>query len=235
MMLSLAVPFYNEERKIVRGYQKISAFLKKQKISYELLMIDDGSTDNSLEKIRPFQSRDTHLRVINSFPNRGRGYVLNKAFSQAKGNFIGHLDADLEISLLYLKKALEILRKGKADLVIASKNHPRSRVKASFFRKVAAKIYGFLMKIILGLSLYSYQSGLKLFTREAVKRLSLLTTSHRWFWDTEILFWAQKAGFRIWEMPVSLSYGENSHTSPLKDAIEVVKEALILRWKEKDQ
>lgn len=231
MTLSLIIPFYNEEKIIVRTYKKTTAFLRKNYSNYELIMIDDGSVDGSFDLIKPFVKRDKNLHLIKSFPNMGRGFVLTKAFKKVRGDMVGHIDADLEIGIEYLTKAIKVIEIGKADLVIVSKNHPKSVVISTKFRKIASKIYGFIMWLILGLKLHSYQSGLKLFHRKSLNRILPFVTSPRWFWDTEVLYWAIQFHQRIFELPIKTTYGRDSRTSPAKDAIEVIKEALILKWK----
>lgn len=231
MTLSLIIPFYNEKKGLLRTYKKVATFLKKNHPDYELIMIDDGSVDGSFDLIEPFAKKDKKLRLIKSFPNRGRGFVLTKAFKKARGNVVGHIDADLEIDIKYLSKAMKIIETGKADLAIASKNHPKSKIVSSAFRKHTGKIYGLIMKLILGLKLHSYQSGLKLFRRKNLNKILHKITSPKWFWDTEILYWFVQSGFKISEFPIKATYGRNSHTSPIKDAIKVIKEALQLRWR----
>lgn len=231
MTISLVIPFYNEEKKLLRTYQKVSSFFRINHPDYELIMIDDGSSDGSYQLIEPLTKKDKRLRLIRSFPNRGRGFVLTKAFKKAKGDLVGHIDADLEIGVESLRKAVKIIETDRADLVIASKNHPKSVVISTKFRKTASKIYGFIMWLILGLKLHSYQSGLKLFRRKSLNQILPFVTSPRWFWDTEVLYWATRFHHKIFELPIEITYGRDTRTSPVKDAIEVIKEALILKWK----
>lgn len=229
--VSLVVPFFNEKKTIVNTYKKITTFLRNNYPHYELIMIDDGSFDGSYHIIKPYVKKDKRLRLIRSLPNQGRGFVLTKAFQKARGKLVGHIDADLEIDIEYLAKAIKVIENEKADLVIASKNHPESRVLSTDFRKVASRIYGLIMFIILRLRLHSYQSGLKLLRRQCMKKLIPKVTSPGWFWDTEILYWASQLGFKIYELPVTISYGRDSRTSPIKDAVRVIKEALRLKWR----
>lgn len=227
-MLSLIVPFFNEEKNIVNSYKILQKYLEKLNKKYELIYVNDGSTDNSYIKLKKVINRK-YVKIINYNKNRGRGYAVILGFSHAKGDMIGYIDADLEISPKYIKpclKKLEIF-----DAVIVSKHHPSSEIQTTFLRKKASLLFNFWMRLILSSNIRDHQAGLKLFRKKVIEKILPMVKSPKWFFDVELLYYVQMENFSIYEQPIKIKYGfHNLRWSFITGFLDSLLSALNLRF-----
>lgn len=206
LKLSLVVPYYNEEGKIEKTAKiLISQLNKHYQNRYELIFVDDGSNDNSrgllIREIKDYPQ----VRLLSYKKNKGRGYALSLGFNKAVGENIGYIDSDLEINPKYVYECMKKMRNN--DVVVVSKNLPTSKVETTFLRRWASLLYNLWIKVILGSLVSDHQGGLKIFRREVIKNLLPRVNSKGWLFDTELLYISQKAGFKICEVPIKVSYG----------------------------
>lgn len=229
MKLSLVIPFYNEADNLEDTYLAITRVLEEFYLKdYELIFVNDGSKDNSLEVLSKLINKDRRCRLISYSVNQGRGYALSKGFFKAKGEIIGYIDSDLEIDPKYIHQCVESLN--GYDVAVVSKHLPKSEVETSATRKIASLVYNFWVRLILKSYVSDHQGGLKIFKKDVIKKTLPKVYSRGWLFDTEILYLCQRFGFKISEVPIRVTYGFGKiQTSMIADFLKSFIFVLKLR------
>jgi glycosyltransferase involved in cell wall biosynthesis len=205
--VSVVIPAYNESERIERTLQVTVACLKKQLASFELIVVDDGSRDGTGEAAARAVQRlrlGKLVRVISYSPNQGKGWALRQGAEIARGSYIAFLDADLDISPQHIPDYLAVLRKEKADAVIASKRHADSQLEYAKSRVWISNIYYWFNRIFFRLDIKDTQSGMKLFRREVLDRAMPRLLGKRFAFDLELLVTIRLDGGKIIEQPVTI-------------------------------
>lgn len=193
-MISIVVPVFNEEESLEAFYSTLKQELIKLKKSYEILFVDDGSTDATLRILKSFSKIDKAVRVFSFRMNLGKSEALSLGFSKAKGEYIVTLDADLQDKPSEIKKILAALEdKSGAEVVCGWRKNRRD----SFKKKISSKFFNTIANKFWGLKLHDYNCGLKGYTSEAAKSLKLYGGFHRF-----IPLLAYQHGFTVMEVPV---------------------------------
>jgi len=206
--LSILMPCYNDGVNLARNVERALRdldLLVQQK--YELILIDDGSTDGTYEQTRRLASMDSHVKVLRADSNSGKGAALQAAFEISTGSLICFLDGDLQISARHIPRFMEYMRLEQADVVIASKRHPLSSVDYPTTRRILSRCYQLLIATLFGVPLTDTQAGLKLFRREVLERIFPKALVKRYAFDVEVLVNAHRLGYRILEAPIDISGG----------------------------
>lgn len=190
-MISAVIPVYNEEESLLDFYKRLVASLSALG-AYEVIFIDDGSTDDSLELLKKFARKDKHVRIFSFRTNQGKSEGLTLGFQMAKGEYIITLDADLqdvpeEIEKLY-KKAKE-----GYELVCGWRKNRQDPIQ----KVTSSKLFNTIAKIFWGLDLHDYNCGLKLYSKDTAKSLRLYGGMHRFI---PLLSFGQ--GFSVAEVAV---------------------------------
>lgn len=200
--LSLVIPCYQEEGHLEESLDEILKTLDHTSLRYEIILIDDASTDRTAELIRQYVATHSHHRLRSAFhrENRGRGATVQHGFEMAHGRFVGFIDIDLEIHISYLLSALMPLMTGATDMVIADRHY--------FFqwqtipRLITTKGYRWLVRLLLGIPSLDTESGFKFFRRDRIVPLLKDVRDERWFWDTEVTVRSYDAGLHVHSEPV---------------------------------
>lgn len=224
--LSLIVPVYNEASVLASNIIRIYNTLSQLGISFEIILCNDGSTDNSLSIIKKIAFQYSQVRYISFKKNRGKGYVVTKAFSIAKGDWLCFIDADLDIDSRFLTSVCQQF-KDDYDLIIGSKHHPKSLVKMSFLRLFLSRSYSFFARFFLSINVSDFQCGLKCISRKAFLMIHPYLRSFSWSWDTELLLCSHAFGFKIKEIPVACKIS-SSHLHLLSDSFKMGRDLLRL-------
>tara|TARA_Y100000310_G_scaffold324366_1_gene386132 strand:+ start:432 stop:1148 length:717 start_codon:yes stop_codon:yes gene_type:complete len=201
---SIIVPCFNEEKILEKNIDILHSFLKSNyKDLFEIIIGNDGSTDNTPLIANKLISKYKNISIVNNKKNRGRGSILTKSFIKSKGIILAYIDADLAIELEIIPKLIDSIQNG-FDLAIGSKHLKDSKVKYSFIRKLLSNSYSYLVKIILKCPIQDYQCGSKAFkTRSFVKILPKIK-EQGWAWDTEVITLAHYNKLKIKEIPASI-------------------------------
>jgi len=200
--LSFVIPAYNEEDFIEDTLGTIDAVIAGKNLPYEIVVVDDGSIDNTLARARRYAGRNHHVRVLSYDKNVGKGYAVKNGFMETTGNVVIFADGDMDIDLGIISEYLAALKNG--DIVIASKRHTDSRVNAPLSRRVLSKVFNRLVRLITGLPIKDTQSGLKAMKKSAFIDIFPKLAVKRYAFDVELLSVANLYGLKIVEMPVNI-------------------------------
>lgn len=223
--VSLVIPCYNESEHLVDSLPRVLNVLKKLKKSFEVIIIDDLSCDNTVEIIETLikKQKDNPIRFIKHAKNIGRGGTVTEGIMLARGGIVGFIDIDLEVSPNYIPQFVDCIDKNKADVVIGRRMYSFS-IKY-FHRFIASKVYALLIQCSLSLSVHDTEAGYKFFKREKILPILKIINDKKWFWDTEIIARSHMANLKIQEIEV-LFRRRQDKTSTVKfarDMIEYVK------------
>ena len=157
--LSFVVPAYNEGDFIEDMLGSIDDVIAGKHIPYEILVVNDGSRDDTLANARRYAGKNGHVRVVSYSKNVGKGNAVKTGFMKANGNVVVFADSDMEIDLTVISEYLEALKQG--DIVIASKRHSDSHVLVPMSRRILSKGFNGLVRLLTGVPLKDTQAGLK--------------------------------------------------------------------------
>ncbi len=216
--ISVVIPAYNEESRLPQTLERVAAYLSAQDFDFhEILVVDDGSSDGTVALAEAFAAAHPCVRVLQNGVNRGKGYSVRSGMLAAAGEWILFSDADLSAPIEQLSTLTQASESSGADVVIGSRALDRSLVGVHQpgFRESAGKIFNFVMRLAVGLSIRDTQCGFKLFSLRAAKTIFPRQRLDRFGFDVEVLLIAQLHGFRIEEVPVKWSHIEGTRVSML--------------------
>lgn len=209
MKLSIIIPAYNEEDRIVQTIEKTLNYLEQQVYETEVIIVSDGSTDDTRDVVenRFSAGAKTHLRVIEYHPNRGKGYAVREGMLQGNGQIVMFMDADYAVPIEAVEKGMDLLTFG-CDIAIASRTHSQSIInqRQNRLRELSAKLYTFIQNRHLGIHFGDTQCGFKLFTRSAAQALFPKQKLASVIFDPEILWLAKAEGLKVAEFPVQWTH-----------------------------
>jgi glycosyltransferase involved in cell wall biosynthesis len=200
------MPAYNEAHHIRENLLITRALFRKAKCNFEIIVVDDGSNDDTYDQASLVAKEDDVVKVIRHLTNHGKGGALKTGFKQATGDFVVFLDSDLDLPPQQLRNLFRIMRDQKADVLIGSKWHPAAKIVYPRRRKIISKFYAFILWLLFRLPLKDTQTGLKIFRYEVLKKVFDLVLCKRFAFDVEVLTNAHRLGYKIVEAPVVLNF-----------------------------
>lgn len=232
--LSIIIPAYNEENRLERTLIQIRDYLTSQGLApeeFEILVVDDGSTDNTRRVAERWAETMPSLRLICNGQNRGKGYAVRHGMLEARGRIALFTDADLSAPIEESRKLLAAIAAGN-DVAIGSRAIDRSLIFArqSRFRESAGILFNSLVKILTGLPWHDTQCGFKAFVREPSRIVFEQQRIERFGFDPEILFLAERHGLRTAEIPVRWAHDPATKVHVLRDSLLMLCELLFIRW-----
>jgi dolichyl-phosphate beta-glucosyltransferase len=232
--LSVVIPVYNEEKRVGKTLQESFAYLKSKKIPAEILVVDDGSRDKTVEVVSRFKRQANSkqsLRVLKHGVNRGKGAAVRTGALAAKGRTVLYMDADNSTPLSEFESFRPILRQG-TEVILGSRAVDRKKVKIHqpFYREVMGRVFNLLVQLIAIPGLWDTQCGFKAFSQKAARKIFLLQTIERFGFDVELLYIAHKHRFPIKEVSVQWFDSPHSKVSVLKDSTRMFTDLLVIRW-----
>jgi glycosyltransferase involved in cell wall biosynthesis len=204
--------------------------MQHSSLSYEVIIVDDGSTDATPTVVR--QSTMKGLRFIQNPRNRGKGFTVRDGVLAASGEYVLFTDADLSAPIEELTKLLNVAKTENADVVIGSRAVDRTYIEKhqSRGRELGGIAFNLMVRSLLGLSLHDTQCGFKLFHRQKSRRIFERQTTAGFGFDPELLFLAKRDGLKIREVPVRWSHAEGSKVHFLKHATVMFSDLVRIRW-----
>ncbi|RLG41963.1 MAG: hypothetical protein DRO05_02510 [Thermoproteota archaeon] len=223
-MISVVVPAYNEERTIEECFKRIYSVLKDSGYEFEVLLEQDGSSDQTPHIIEELSRKFENVEAI-SFPERrGKGFGIRKCLERVRGDIIVLIDADLEYPPEKIPEMVEIISNGEADIVVARRVNSRR----CFVRSFLSSIYRFILLVLFGKNFHDPQSGLKAVKREVIDEIWPIA-SDGFEIDAEILIKAHNNGFKISYVPIKYAYRGESKVSVLKDPLKMLSS--LIKWR----
>lgn len=224
--ISVVIPVYNQEMKISMAIARIREVLSSIFLNYELIIVDDGSQDNTLDVLKKEKKSDPHLSIISYVSNRGKGHAVRKGVLQSSGNIVIFMDGDLEISPKAIKDYINELK--NYHLVIGSKAHPLSEINVPTSRRFLSKTFHLLVRAALGIKLKDTQSGLKAGNGEALRKMFRTMLVNRFAFDVELLTIATFLNLSIKEMPIVVS---SNHALKARDIQKMLLDILAISYR----
>lgn len=251
MFLSVIIPAYNEERRLPETLKKVKEYLNSQSYEWEVLIVNDGSTDDTSKVSARLTRNWQHFRLIDNKINRGKGTVVKQGMLEAKGEWRLFMDADGSTDISEVQKlwtfanpksealsTKQILNsndqniKRNYDIIIGSRylRADSIKIKQPLIRRIVSRLGNILVRILLGIKSADTQCGFKLFSKEAAEKIFPLQTIERWGFDMEILAIAIKHGYKIKEVPVDWYDAEDSQVKK-GAAFKTFKELMTIKWR----
>jgi dolichyl-phosphate beta-glucosyltransferase len=228
---SIIIPAYNEGARLDATLNKVLGYLAQQKWDAEVIVVNDGSRDNTVEIVQAHMEKNSALWLLENPGNRGKGYSVRNGMMHAGGDILLFSDADLSSPIEEAPKLLAAIADG-ADIAIGSRwmQSELQTLRQPFYRQFFGRIFNLMLRLILGLKFKDTQCGFKVFTRRAALAIFPQQKIERWGFDPELLYLAKKHGFKVAEVPVAWAHSTGTRISPLRDGTRMVVEMLKIRW-----
>jgi dolichyl-phosphate beta-glucosyltransferase len=228
---TIIIPAYNESARLGATLEKVLGYVHAQAWNAEVIVVNDGSRDNTAEIVRNFAEKDPSLRLIENPGNRGKGYSVRNGMLHARGRILLFSDADLSSPIEEAPKLLRALDDG-ADVAIGSRwlRAETQTQRQSLYRQLFGRVFNLLLRITLGLRFKDTQCGFKAFNQPAAQAIFPPQKIEGWGFDPEILFLARKLGFQVKEVPVAWGHSGGTRIHPLIDGSRMFLEMLRIRW-----
>ena len=229
--LSVVIPMYNEATRMRQSLPRLLAYLAAQTYSYEVVVVDDGSSDGSADLARELLADVPHHRVIVSRPNGGKGKALRVGMPTARGTYVLFTDADLSTLPTELDKFWPWLESGW-DLVIGSRKMAGSVLvrRQPWLRERLGKVFTWLSDLLATRDISDVTCGFKAFRQEAAHDLFRRAQINDFSFDAEILYLAQRRGYRIMEVPVTWHDERGTTVRIGRDAVRALRGLFRIRW-----
>jgi len=228
---SIVIPAYNEQARIGSTLERVLDCVHSFSWNAEILVVNDGSSDNTATIVEGFSARNPIVRLINNPRNRGKGYSVRNGMLQAAGEIVMFTDADLSAPMEEAELLFSAIHKG-ADIAIGSRwlERKRQTIQQPLYRQFFGRCFNAVTRMVMGLPFADTQCGFKAFKRQAAQTVFQFQRIERWGFDPEILFIARKRGYSIREVPVTWGHDERSRISYLRDGLKMLEEIVFIRW-----
>lgn len=230
--LSIIIPAYNEGSRIRKALEPTIAYLRAQPYASEIIVVSDGSRDDTRAVAESYRAQFPHLQVIEYFPNRGKGYAVKTGMLAARGERALFMDADYSVPIRYVEAAFRVLDAG-FDVAIGSRGAQGARMikRQSAPREFASRIYTALQNRWIRVNFVDTQCGFKMYTRAAAQLLFGQQKLNSVIFDGELLFLAQRAGLKVGEFGVEWEHQPDSRiTYNLRKSLRIFWELFKIRW-----
>lgn len=237
--LSVVIPVYNEEDRIGHCLAEVGAWASTHQDEIEVLVVDDGSSDCTVEIARSVTDACPNLTIIQE-QHRGKANAVLSGLAAASGRYVGFCDVDLATPLATWDRCLQAFEQG-ADVAIASREGVEAiRVGEPWYRHAMGRAFNLVIRLLLLPGIHDTQCGFKFFTREAIDRILPRCRLYRdaaevsrprvTAFDVELLYIARRQGLEIAIIPVTWHYGEHTKVNPVTDTLQNLGDVLKVRW-----
>lgn len=228
--ISIVIPSYNESERIEKTLLSVSDFLKKQNFDYEILVVNDGSKDDTANVVLGLESSIPNLKLVDNKENHGKGWVTKQGMLTATGDIRVFMDADNSTKVDEITKMLPLFEQG-VDIVVGSRRIQGAviAVHQPWIRDFLGGVFRFIVHTLVPLGITDSQCGFKAFSAKATNAIFPKQTIFRWAFDVEILAVARREKFKIAEVPITWVNDTESHVK-LSGMISMLLEVLEVRW-----
>lgn len=231
--LSVVMPAYNEGQVIYSNLIETDKVLRNMSEDFEIIVVNDGSSDDTLNMAKHASLKLNTIKVVNSEINQGKGNALKLGVEKCTGEYIVFLDSDLDLHPSQLDKFMDIMNNSHADVVIGSKFHPQSVTDYPKRRKIISFGYYILLMVLFGLPTRDTQTGIKLFKANVIIPVMQKILVKRFAFDIEILANINRLKYKIAEAPIKLSYSRTQKWGRIgfKDIWDVFIDTLAIFYR----
>ncbi len=232
MKISVIIPAYNEAKRITPTIRDIVEYLDQvSPKDYEILIVLDGSKDNTLNIVTELAQEYKAIRIIHNVVNRGKGAVVRQGILESIGEYVLFMDADNSTRIQELDAMLPVLKQG-TEIVIGSRDMKESKVEIhqAWYKELLGDLGNWWIQILLVGGIQDTQCGFKAFSGIAARRIFEKVSMRGWSFDIEVLALARYFGYSIKEMPVIWYNDDSSHVT-LKDYIAVLRDTFIIKYR----
>ena len=230
--LSIVIPAYNEAKRISRTLEILQEYLESKGWVAEVIVVNDGSSDDTVAVVRSYISRWDALRLVDNGGNLGKGFSVRNGALGAQGHIVLFTDADLSAPIAEAPKLIDPIANGECDVTFGSRAVDRSLigVHQSPFRETSGRIFNLFVQGLIGLPFKDTQCGFKAFRRSVAGPVFERQTIMGFGFDPEILYIAKKRGLRLREIPVRWDHVEGTTVRFLRDSCRMFLDLLRIRW-----
>lgn len=229
--LSVIVPCYNEQTRFKNGFNHYYSFLKKQRFSWELIFVNDGSNDKTLGLMRDYGKKDKRIKVITYHKNHGKGYAVVQGVKITKGDYILFTDIDHSVPISTINSFFLSFNEG-TSVVIGSRRVRGAKILARQpkIRELLGQGFTILVRILIDFKVRDATCGFKVFKKDLAKELFPKITIYDWAFDAEVLFLCKKMKEKYIQAPVSWSEVRGSQVRLKKDVIRSLAGLVRIRF-----
>ena len=229
--LSIVIPAYNEEERIAASLERVADYIGDRGYSSEVILVDDGSTDRTLEVGTSTLRGKVPFRILHNVENEGKGSAIRKGMLAAGGEYVLFMDADMSTPIEQLDQLLPHFLEGY-DIVIGSRKIPGARIDLPQpkYREIMGKTFSYLSRILAVRSIHDFTCGFKCFRKWCISEIFTHQRLNGWGYDTEILFIAARKGFSIKEVPVIWSDSVDSKVRLWRDVLRSAFDLIKIRF-----
>ena len=230
--LSIVIPAYNEDQRLPRTLDSIFEYLRSRPFRSEIIVVDDGSTDQTAAVATAAREKFPELRMVSNPGNRGKGFSVRHGMLEARGGIALFTDADLSTPIEEADKLLAAIRDRGYDAAIGSRAVDRSLIEVhqSPIREYAGIFFNRLVRAIMGIDFSDTQCGFKAFRMERTRLIFEQQRIERFGFDPEILFLAVRNGLSVAEVPVRWRHDAATKVNFPADGLHMFLELLMVRW-----
>lgn len=231
--VSVIMPVYNEEKCIHSSILETTKALNSFGYDYEIIVVDDGSTDHTYQEATKTSSELDKIKVVKSISNNGKGWALKYGFQFAKGDFVVFLDGDLDLHPRRIETFFKIMRKTDSDVVIGSKRHRLSIIDYPLTRRMLSFFYHLMVGILFRLCITDTQVGIKLWKYEVLEKILPKVLVKKYAFDLELLANARRLGYKVREAPIALNFDRENPWGRihLKDICKIGTDTLAIFYR----
>lgn len=233
-MISIVIPAYNEEGRISTTLLKINDYMKGKSEEFEIIVVNDGSSDNTQQAVTKTSEKIPSIKLINYTRNMGKGFAVRKGVLASSGEIILISDADLSTPIEEIDKLIpkiDYRSGGTCAVAIGSRALPESQliIKQPWWRQFMGKIFNRLVRLLVIKGFTDTQCGFKLFDGAAARQIFSMAKVNRFAYDVEALLLAKQMGFGIKEFPVKWLNSADSKVNPVTDSLQMLKDIIKIR------
>ncbi|MFP4056838.1 MAG: dolichyl-phosphate beta-glucosyltransferase [Candidatus Brocadiia bacterium] len=231
LRLSVVIPAYNEARRIESTLRAVADYLAAEATEGEIVVVDDGSTDQTAAMVRRFAQHQPTVRLLHYPRNRGKGHAVRSGMLEARGQVALFCDADGSTPVAEASKLLQPIESGQADGAIGSRELPGSELLRAqpFYRRLMGWVFRQLVRLVAVRGYRDTQCGFKAFRREAAREIFSRQSVDGFAFDVEVLVIARRLGYRVVEVPVRWRNDPVSHIRPGADSVRMLVDLLRVR------
>jgi dolichyl-phosphate beta-glucosyltransferase len=236
MDLSIVIPAFNEASKIGRDVTEAAAFLLRHELSGEIIVVDDGSSDDTAAVAESTPVPDgIHRRAIRYEHNVGKGHAVKIGMAATEGQYAMFADSGMPVQYEYAWHGMQLLRSGMCDVAHASRWAGGSKIlrRQNLYRRTVSRIVRSMLPFFAGFprGITDSQCGFKLYLGDVARELYRNCQTTGFMFDSEIILRARREGYRICEFPVEWSWDPDSRLHPAREPLHVLKDLFLIRWR----